>query len=246
MDYCKECAHKEEFCDECYVKEQERIAKVNRKWDELYAKTNKHKIFKLKDIIIMSTVFPKESRNMLTGNYLKLSKLEEGEETRIRILGNGVYGWEDWTTEMKPVRFRSNDKPIDSINPDKPMKEFLAFIVWNYETETIQILHLTQKKVMKSLKALEEKKGVLTNYDIRIIRSGEGKLSQYTLLPGSANEIPFDAKEALQFRPVDLEALYEGKDPFSVGKSILEPKKGIPVDSYWEADESRQIKVKAS
>src|ERR1700690_3983338 len=110
----------------------------------------------------MQSVFPKESKRMLAGNYLKLSKLEEGEETRIRLLTAGVYGWEDWTEDHKPVRFKDGEKPSSSVNPEKPMKEFMAFGVWNYETDSIQILSLTQKSVIKSLQALEAKKGILT------------------------------------------------------------------------------------
>lgn len=163
----------------------------------------------------MKSVFPKESKKMFTGNYLKLSKLEEGEETRIRILTEAAYGWEDWTEENKPIRYRDDEQPAFSINAEKPMKEFMAFCIWNYETEAIQIMHLTQKRVIKALKALEEKKGVLTSFDIRIIKNGEGKHSVYTLLGSNVSDIPDEATDALERRPVNLEALFDSKDPFA-------------------------------
>ncbi len=87
--------------------------------------------------------------NFLPKNYQapnasnKYMKLEKGEN-KIRILSQPILGWEDWTLEQKPVRFRFDKKPAKSINAEKPVKHFWAFIVWNYIDEKIQILQITQ------------------------------------------------------------------------------------------------------
>lgn len=162
----------------------------------------------------MKSIFPKENKYMGSIDYLKLSTLEDGEEVRIRILGGGIVGWEDWTLENKPVRFRAQHKPSSPINPEKPIREFFACCVWNYSLERVQIWYFTQKKVKNSLKKMEEKRGLLTNYDVRIVRSGEDQLTQYVLFANKDSHAPKAALESLHLKPINLCALYEGKDPW--------------------------------
>ena len=167
----------------------------------------------------MPSIFPPDFKYLEASDYLRLPKIPEGEEVRVRVLGTGIGGLEDWKEgddgKNMPVRYREREKPVP-FNQAKPIKKFLAVVVWNYDLEMIQILSITQASVIKTLRGFEEKKGDLTDYDLRMIRTGAGKLSKYTILTGNNSEIPAEAKEALKHRPVDLEAMYEGKDPFQV------------------------------
>ena len=111
------------------------------------------------------------------------------------------------------MRYRAKEA-MPPIDPEKPLKQFFASVVWNYTLEKIQILSLTQKKVKDALMSLEEKKGPATGYDIKIIKTGEGKNSVYTVLGCPATSLNRDLQSALAQTPIRLEALYEGKDPF--------------------------------
>lgn len=162
----------------------------------------------------MKSIFPKENKFMGSVDYFKLSTLEDGDEIRIRILGAGIVGWEDWTADNKPVRFRPRQKPRTSINPDKPIREFFACCIWNYNIERVQLWYFTQKKVKNSLMNMEKKRGVSTAYDIRIVRSGEDIHTQYVMFANKESDAPLKALESLRMNPINLYALYEGKDPW--------------------------------
>jgi len=162
----------------------------------------------------MISVFPKENKYMGSIDYFKLSTLEDGDEIRIRILGSGIVGWEDWTLENKPVRFRPQKKPRSPINPDKSIREFFACSIWNYSIERVQIWFFTQKRVKTSLMNMEKKRGSAVNYDIRIVRTGEDIHTQYVMFANKESDAPGKAIESLRLNPINLYALYEGKDPW--------------------------------
>lgn len=184
----------------------------------------------------MTSFFPAEEKFMGETNYLKMNKIDEGDELRIRILTTPIIGWEDWTEEGKPVRFRPQDKPLNPINPTKKIKEFTAIVVWNYDLLKIQIWTFTQKRVKNSLKNIAIKKGMPTNYDISISKIGEDKDTQYILKAFPPSPTPKVAIDALKERPINLKALYDGQDPwsyFSEEPDFLEnDDEGDPNDNY--------------
>src|SRR5690349_12062852 len=73
----------------------------------------------------------------------------------IRILSSAIVGYEYFTKENKPVRQQEafEEVPAD-IKDGGKIKPFWAFAVWNYQAKQIQILELTQKSIMTSIKAL--------------------------------------------------------------------------------------------
>lgn len=162
----------------------------------------------------IKSVFPKDDKHMGNIDYFKLSSLEDGEEIRIRLITEGIVGWEDWTSDNRPVRFRPKEKPNDPLISGKPIREFFAVCIWNYEIERVQILSFTQKRVKNSLKKMEAKMGPLTGYDIRIVRNGEKEDTQYVFFACKATKIPEHALQSLELKPINLYALYEGKDPW--------------------------------
>ena len=93
-------------------------------------------------------------------------KFQEGENG-FRILSSPIIGWEYWTADNKPVRLtytqENYDKayPIALKNPDpknQKVKHFWAMIVWNYATNRMEILEITQKGIQGALRTLSQKK----------------------------------------------------------------------------------------
>lgn len=147
------------------------------------------------------------------GGYMKL---QEGEN-KIRILSQPIIGWEDWTLDKKPVRYRMENKPLKSIDPKKPVKHFWSFIVWNYNEEQIQILHLTQATVRNSIEALcnDNDWGQPFHYDLKIVKKGEGTDTEYMVNPLPHKDVSSAIKQAYQDKPCYLEALFDNQDPFA-------------------------------
>lgn len=142
-------------------------------------------------------------------------KLQEGEN-KIRILSQPVYGWEDWK-DNKPIRFKMEDKPRSSVDPKKPVRHFWAFIVWNYDQEQIQIMHITQATVRSAIEALCKDKdwGAPFFYDIKIIKKGEGTKTEYLVNPLPHKPLPDYVEENFKLRPCNLDALFQNEDPFA-------------------------------
>ncbi len=149
-------------------------------------------------------------------------KLQDGENT-FRVLDSAIVGFQYWNVDKKPVRLREqpHTTPAD-IRLEKDgtarVKPFWAFPVWNYDTKQVQILELTQKSIMTAVKAIVDnnKWGNPTNYDITITRVGEGLETEYSVMPNPHSDTTPEIEEAFEARPVNLEALYDGADPFEV------------------------------
>lgn len=153
-------------------------------------------------------------------------KLEDGAN-RFRIMSSAVVGWEYWNEDKdgnrKPIRKHLNEQLLTSEiqEPDK-VKKFWAFIVWNYKEEAIQILELTQNGIKKSIQALITNKkwgSPIDSYDLVINKEGTGMTTKYTVQPDPKEATAKEIKEAFKEKPVDLEALFRGEDPFMVKNS---------------------------
>jgi len=142
-------------------------------------------------------------------------KLQDGEN-KIRILTQPILGWEDWL-ENKPIRYRMGDKPKKSFDPKKPVRHFWSFVVWNYNEEQIQILHLTQATIRNNIEALchDSDWGAPFFYDIKIIKKGEGTSTEYLVNPLPHKSLHPYIIECFNERPCNLNAIFENADPFS-------------------------------
>lgn len=167
----------------------------------------------------MSFLPPSYDRIPTNSDYMKL---KDGENT-FRVLSSAVVGYEYWNTSNKPVRSRERWDYIPAdCKQEKDgsykVSHFWAFVVWNYEEKRVQLLEITQKQVMSQLKAYVDNArwGDPKNYDITVVRSGTGFDTEYVV---QANPPigPVDTKiaEAAAKRPVNLEALFDGSDPFA-------------------------------
>jgi len=169
-------------------------------------------------------------------------KLQDGEN-RIRILSQPIVGWEDWMNN-KPIRFRMNEKPLRPFDPKKPIRHFWSFIVYNYAEEQIQVMHVTQAIIRKSLENLVKDAdwGAPYFYDIKIIRSGEGMETEYTVNPVPHKPIDLSIVEMFKERPCNLEALFTNDDPFSHEWSSF-TKLGFPVAVEKEEKQMQQMQL---
>lgn len=156
------------------------------------------------------------------------TKLEKGE-TKIRILSKPIVGWLDWK-DKKPLRFPMDKKPSAPVKADQEIKHFWAFVVFNYNTGTIQVMEITQKGIQQTITNLSKDAdwGSPFKYDIKIDRQGDDKNSTtYTLKPVPHKELSEEAKAAYMAKPCNLQALFTGGDPFqgSTAEAVKEEPK---------------------
>jgi hypothetical protein len=166
-------------------------------------------------------------------------KMQDGEN-KFRILSQPILGWEDWL-DKKPIRFAFDNKP-KPIDPKKPVKHFWSMIIWNHIEEEIQILHLTQASIRNSIEALcnDEDWGSPYFYDIKVIKKGEQLETEYTVNPVPHKKLPDHVKDKFNERPINLDALFIGADPFAKDQECYTP--GI----FSEADVPTTVTFKLS
>jgi hypothetical protein len=153
-----------------------------------------------------------------SANYMKM---KDGEN-KVRILSKPIIGWLDWK-EKKPYRFRMNAKPEKPMG-DKPIKHFWAFLVWNYEAETVQILEITQASIQKAIQdySKNDEWGAPFFYDIKIIRKGKDLDTEYSIMPSPKKDLADEIKKAALEKPAYLDALFDGADPWVVNGKTTE------------------------
>ena len=154
---------------------------------------------------------------VMGGGYMKLV---DGDNV-FRVLSSAIVGYEYWTTENKPVRSKVPFTETPNIKTDKEgkaqkVKHFWAFIVWNYASKAVEILQLTQSGIQGSITNLvkDEDWGDPKNYDIKINRTGSGIETEYAVNPKPHKEIDSEILKAYADKPINLESLYDGGNPF--------------------------------
>jgi len=158
------------------------------------------------------------------GNYL--NKFAEGD-TKIRILSDAVVGWVYWvksenSDNNEPVRLREAPEvvPAEAVQ-DKfggLIKEFWAFVVWNYEENRIQLCEIVQATIKNPIFDLHNNKewGNPQNYDITINKKKENDRTSYAIIPSPPTDVPLEVAEEFAKTPITLEALFTNDDPFKV------------------------------
>ena len=158
-------------------------------------------------------------------NYMKF---QDGDN-RFRILSSPILGYEWWVDQdgnpkAKGDKIVKGDKPV-RVPMAGPVPEsaietarhFWAMKVWNYQEKMVQILELTQASIQKPLKALardEDWGSPVDKYDIVVNKTGEKLDTEYQLTPKPAKKMDEAIKELCDNTPVNLNALYDGEDPF--------------------------------
>ncbi len=138
---------------------------------------------------------------------------------RFRILGSALTGFEYFTKDNKPVRSAEPFEDTPNMKENGKVKVFWAMPVFNYQTNSIQILELTQKGIMNAIKSLVDnpKWGLPFAYDLCVNKSGEMLETEYQVQAEPPIGEPSDEiKQAFMDKPVNLKALLTGQDPFEV------------------------------
>jgi len=145
-------------------------------------------------------------------------KLEEGDST-FRVLSPAVTGWEFWTNEKKVLRSKEfpNETPNISLDKEgKPtkVKHFWAFMVWNYATESVQLLHIAQKTVQTDILNLvnDADWGTPTEYDIKVNRTGKELTTKYQVSPKPKKKISDEIAAAYTASDFNIEDMYFGEE----------------------------------
>jgi hypothetical protein len=162
-------------------------------------------------------------------------KLQDGDNT-IRILGSAIVGWMYWNIENRPVRSKKGWDVIptdcqEDKEGNQKIQHFWAFPVWNHAEKKVMILEITQKTVQEPIKELADNPrwGDPKNYDIQITRRKDGGKTSYNVqaLPPIAPVDPAIA-EAYARKNINLEALFEGGDPFKAEAIAAERQSVVP------------------
>ena len=144
-------------------------------------------------------------------SYMKFTQ----GKNKFRFLSSLVTGYEYWNTDNKPVR--SREEPTDTSDGKEEedgkvrVNHFWAAVVYNYQTEAIETLQITQKGIMKYITGLlnDPEWGSPKNYDIVVTREGEGLGTKYTVAANPHKELDPAIKEAYEDCGIDLNALFE-------------------------------------
>ena len=145
------------------------------------------------------------------------TRFQEGLN-RIRILSPMIFGEVYFNNDNKPTRSKKGfDRMPEDIKKDGKIKHFWAFVVWNYQTEHIQVCEITQSTIQASMMALVDnpKWGSPDKYDIAITRTGEGLETSYTVQAEPPIGEPEETiLKAYEETTINLENLYKNGDPF--------------------------------
>ncbi len=168
------------------------------------------------------TFLPQDYKAPQTSNFYL--KLPDGE-VKIRIMSKPIFGWEEWDATNRPVRYRMDKKPLRPMDSNKPIRHFWSFIVFNYSEEQIQIMHITQNTIRKSIEALcrDSDWGDPYYYDIKITKDGKGLDTEYTVNPIPHKPLDEYLIKLFKEKPCNLDALFTNADPFSAEWAIHTP-----------------------
>jgi hypothetical protein len=175
-----------------------------------------------------------------SGGYLNPSKIASGSAVRFALLSDEplemyeVWG-EDPSGKAKPFRFVEEPSPDDiavemgedysrRMNREgtapEPVKFVIALPVYNYDTESVEVLSLAQKSLIRELDAIsqtDDYEDILAT-DFTLSREGNGIDTRYKLLPvprkkGADAKIA-DAWQSAQDEGFDIQELATGGNPF--------------------------------
>lgn len=132
------------------------------------------------------------------GSFMRLTQ----GENRFRIMSEPTIGYQVWSDGeggKRAVARYSHSIPGG--------KEFNAFVVWNYGTQAIEILEITQKGIMADIYnlAMDPEWGDPRNFDLVINRTGSGQLdTRYSVTPKPAKPVTTEIAKALVDANIDV------------------------------------------
>lgn len=160
--------------------------------------------------------FPDEVKVDSTSRYTKFQR----GTTTVRFLGQPIFYYETWIDlpdgSRKPKRFTmTQDIPLSETGPDG-VKQVMSIKVWNVGERCIQVCSISQKTVLKAIKAYTENKkyGDPTGYDINIEKTGEGKQTRYNVVADPREDLDSIIIKADKELECDLSKLLTNDDPW--------------------------------
>lgn len=159
----------------------------------------------------MSFLPPNYEAPVANSNYMRLQK----GDNKFRFLTSPIIGYEFWTEEegkRKPNRVRTIQELPTAFKSD--FKFFWAAVVLDYTTGAIKILEITQRTIQAAIEDMcaSEDWGTPLDYDLTVKRTGEALDTEYSVIPSPKK--PVDTELVKEANKINLEALYEGKDPW--------------------------------
>lgn len=136
----------------------------------------------------MSFLDPNYEVPKSTGLY---AKLDDGDNKFI-ILSSVTLGYQYWNTDNKCIRLPEMPKSVptdigtDNEGKQKKVQHFWAFAVYNLSTKQIQILEITQKRLMKALMDLSRDTDwgdPIFKYQVNIKKSGQKTETTFQAIP---------------------------------------------------------------
>lgn len=147
-------------------------------------------------------------------NYFKPSD----KKTKIRMLSSPIVGFVDRDKsgdKPKPIRSRTKQPKLGKDEP----KHFRAMVIRDYEAKAIKIWEITQASIREQLMTfIESERWNPMDYDLVVHKEWQSLDTKYfiTTTPNGKREVEPEITQARLDTPVNLEALYEGGDPFEV------------------------------
>lgn len=162
----------------------------------------------------MSFLPPNYEAPAAPSNYLKFQK----GKTKFRYLTPVILGYvwfedgEDGKKKVYREKFEDVKSKKIAITPEA--KFFWSGVVLDYETGALKILEITQRTIQAAIQSLAEDDswGSPLEFDIIVTRTGDGMETTYVTMPCPKTVIASELYE--EAKKINLEALWEGKDPF--------------------------------
>lgn len=194
------------------------------------------------------------------------TKLKIGDN-RLRILSSPLMMWSVWSNK-KVVRTpfldennKPNQKPSKPDTEDASVKHTWGLVVWNYETESIEVMELDKQSIIASLTTYGKDPdwGHPKNYDIVINKSGSGMDTEYKFIAKPAKQANDQIVEAYIANPVDLGQLLvkdgnpflsnggaaDSKEPASKKSKVITPENwvdGDPAPDGYKIENGKLVK----
>ena len=191
--------------------------------------------------------YPKDyEKHETVSDYMKLNK--EGDY-RIRILRDPIIGYETWEEVVAdngkkggtPHRARTFQEAVGFPSKDGKIKEFHAFIVWDYQTSKVRLLNIVQKYKEEIYDYnIDEDWGDFSKYDFVINRTGlTFNDTEYKVRPIPHKPMAEEIKKAFGDVTIKEELYFSGGHPIvrEEGAGVEEAKEALDVSSDDIADQ---------
>lgn len=162
------------------------------------------------------------------GKYMRFSE----PENRFRVLDSAITGYLLWVGG-KPLRRKDKSEftinelanaDIDKFKGTKRVPQyFWAFPVWNYQTEQVEILEVKQLTVMKGIDDYLNDPDYGKDpkeYDLIVIKDDSKDKVEYRVKAKPPKPMDEGIKKFYQDMHINLNALYDGDDPFAGDKEF--------------------------